>query len=141
MTNWATERRRSSVPGAIPFECSFPYLALILTVADLILQQRKPALAEEPEMRDLVITGLAHLLSANTDIGLKHFLALGYDPDSRRRAIFCHVIARVMNAGGKFEASTDAVVTGRRTRIGEVSDPMIFCFIVISRLLAVSERL
>ena len=72
-------------------------------------------------MRDLVITGLAHLLTTNTDIGLKHFLPLGYDPDPGRRAIFCHVVSRVMDLGGKFETASDAVVASRRIKIGEVS--------------------
>lgn len=69
---------------------------------------------------DLVINGLANLLSMNTDIGLKHFLPLGYDNDESRRIIFCRVISQVMDLGGKFETQSESVVTGRRMRIGEV---------------------
>lgn len=71
-------------------------------------------------MRDFVISGLAYLLSMNTDIGLKHFLTLGYDSNSARRTIFCKVISRVMDLGGRLETQSDSIVAGRRVRIGEV---------------------
>lgn len=58
----------------------------------------------EAELRELVITGLAHLVSSNTDLGFKQCLPMAYDPDSRKRVIFAHVFARVIGEGGaKFE--------------------------------------
>ena len=71
-------------------------------------------------MRDQVINGLTYLLSSNSDIGLKHFLPLGYDTDAGIRGIFCHVVARVMETGAKFETSNDSVTAGKRMRISEV---------------------
>ncbi|KAI5118442.1 hypothetical protein M0805_000576 [Coniferiporia weirii] len=82
--------------------------------------QRKMYQEREIGLRDLVISGLAHLLSMNTDIGLKHFLPLGYDPDPAKRTIFCRVISRVMDLGGRLETHNDSMVGGRRTRIGEL---------------------
>ncbi|KAL5507799.1 IRA2 [Sanghuangporus vaninii] len=81
--------------------------------------QRKGA-NEKAGLRDLIISGLAHLLSMNTDIGLKHFLPLGYDPDPAKRAVFCRVISRVMDLGGRLETQNDPMVAGRRSRIGEL---------------------
>ena len=66
------------------------------------------------------MNALAGLLSMNTNIGLRHFLPLGVDPDPIRRTIFCRVISHVMDQGGRLEVPVDPMVASRRTRIGEV---------------------
>ena len=71
-------------------------------------------------MKDLVINGLAYLLAMNTDVGLKHFLALGYDQSPAKRTIFCKVVSGVMDLGGRLETQGDSIVASRRIRIGEV---------------------
>ena len=82
----------------------------------LSLMQRK----NDAELRDCVINGLSYLLFANPEIGLKHFLPLGYDPDEKIRGIFCHVAASAIAAGVRFEASSDTASAGKRMRIAEV---------------------
>ncbi|TDL29911.1 hypothetical protein BD410DRAFT_780416, partial [Rickenella mellea] len=72
------------------------------------------------EMRELVITGLTHLLSSNTDVGFKHCLQLGYDADPIRRLVFCHVIARVLWLGGKFDVVNHPTMLVRRSRLCEL---------------------
>ncbi|KAH8118768.1 hypothetical protein DFH11DRAFT_1839273 [Phellopilus nigrolimitatus] len=87
---------------------------------DPLESTRKQQMGRDAGLRDIVISGLAHLLSTNTDIGLKHFLPLGYDSDSAKRTIFCRVITCVMDLGGRLETQNDFMVGGRRTRIGEL---------------------
>jgi neurofibromin 1 len=82
--------------------------------------QRKTTAEIDAEMRDHVINGLSYLLTSNSDVGLKHFLPLGYDADPAVRGIFCHVVARVMETGAKFESTNESLTTGKRMRIGEV---------------------
>lgn len=69
----------------------------------------------------MIINGLANLLSMNIDIGLKHFMLLSDDQDPGRRAIFCRVVSRVMDLGGKIETNNYSAVANRRTKIGEVT--------------------
>lgn len=73
-----------------------------------------------PDIRDMTVNGLANLLSMNIDIGLKHFMPLSDDPDPGKRAIFCKVVSRVMDLGGKIETNGYSVVANRRIKIGEV---------------------
>ena len=61
-------------------------------------------------MKGLVISGLAYLLAMNTDAGLKHFLALGYDQSPVKRTIFCKVVSGVMDPSGRLETQGDSIV-------------------------------
>lgn len=72
------------------------------------------------ELRDLVIEGLARLISANTESGVKHSLALAYDGDTSKRIIFAHVFARVMGQGATFESAESSAILGSRSRLCEV---------------------
>ena len=57
----------------------------------------------EADLRELVVTGLSHLVKANTEMGFKNCLPLAYDQDVTRRTIFSRVFARVLNHGTKFD--------------------------------------
>lgn len=74
----------------------------------------------EAELRELVITGLAHLVSANTESGFKQCLPLAYDQDNRKRTIFAHVFARVIGQGTKFDPEDRSATVARHTRLCEV---------------------
>ena len=75
----------------------------------------------EAELRELVITGLSHLVSANTECGFKQCIPLAYDQDSRKRTIFAHVFSRVLSQGTKFEPQSNSTVAARRNILCEVS--------------------
>ena len=68
----------------------------------------------------MIIAGLANLISANSEIGFKHSLALAQDEEPRKRAIFCHAIARVLGCGTKFETPSNTALVVRRGRLCEV---------------------
>lgn len=74
----------------------------------------------EAELRELVITGLAHLVSANTESGFKQCLPLAYDQDNRKRTIFAHVFARVLSQGTKFDPEDRSASKARHTRLCDV---------------------
>lgn len=76
---------------------------------------------KEAEVRELVITGLSHLVSSDPEIGLKQCLILAYGDDNRCRAIFAHVFARVIGQGAKFEALDQVETTDRYKRLADVS--------------------
>jgi neurofibromin 1 len=68
----------------------------------------------------LVITGLSHLVAANSEHGFKQCLPLAYDLDPRKRAIFANVFARVIGQGTKFDVEDRATSPGRNNRLAEV---------------------
>jgi neurofibromin 1 len=74
----------------------------------------------EIEVRELVITGLANLVGANSEIGFKQCLPLAYDQDKRKREIFAHVFSRVIGQGTKFTAEERSVTQSRNARLIEV---------------------
>ncbi|KAL7282669.1 hypothetical protein ACG7TL_004142 [Trametes sanguinea] len=78
------------------------------------LQQR------EGELRELVIAGLASLVSANTECGVKHCLALADDPDPTKRLIFAYVFTRVLKEGIKFAQYEETPVIARQSRLCEL---------------------
>lgn len=84
------------------------------------LFQRKNSIEREIEIRDLIITGLAHLILANSEIGFKHSLSLAQDEDPRKRAIFCYAVAKVLGCGTKFEPPSNTALVVRRGRLCEV---------------------
>jgi hypothetical protein len=87
---------------------------------------------KEAELRDLVITGLTHLVTANSETGFKQCLPLAYDDDHRKRAIFAHVFARVIGEGTTFEPQEKVVAPNKHARFSEVS-------IVMSRASLIAE--
>lgn len=82
--------------------------------------QKKRDSQREAELRELVIMGLAHLVSANTESGFKQCLPLAYDQDKRKRTIFAHVFARVLSQGTKFDPEDRSATLVRHTRLSEV---------------------
>ncbi|KAF7975643.1 hypothetical protein HWV62_9093 [Athelia sp. TMB] len=65
--------------------------------------KRATSFEQEAELQELVIAGLAHLIRANTEIGVKHCLPLAHDGDPRKRIIFSRVFARVLKQGTTFD--------------------------------------
>ena len=72
------------------------------------------------ELRDLVVTGLSHLVRANPLSGFKQCLHLAYDVDPQKRVIFAHVFARVLGQGTKFDLLNNSVTAARQARLREV---------------------
>jgi hypothetical protein len=88
----------------------------------------------EAELRELVITGLSHLVIANTESGFKQCLPLAYDQDSRKRAIFANVFARVLGQGAKFDPEDRSVTLARQARLREVSESFCASYLMIEVL-------
>ncbi|KAG6811909.1 hypothetical protein H0H92_005307 [Tricholoma furcatifolium] len=82
---------------------------------------------KEAELRELVITGLAHLVSANTESGFKQCLPLAYAEDNRKRAIFAHVFARVIGQGTTFEPEDRSAFYDRNNRLRDMSLALTIC--------------
>ncbi|KAH9948737.1 hypothetical protein B0H21DRAFT_787622 [Amylocystis lapponica] len=72
------------------------------------------------EIRELIIAGLAFLISANTECGVKHCLPLSYDTDASKRVLFSHVFTRVLAQGIKFNAQESQPVVNRQSRLCEL---------------------
>ncbi|KNZ78617.1 Neurofibromin [Termitomyces sp. J132] len=85
-----------------------------------LMHQRIRISQKEANVRELVITGLAHLVSANTESGFKQCLPLAYDEDNRKRAIFAHVFARVIGQGTTFEPEDRSAFSDRNNRLREL---------------------
>ena len=75
---------------------------------------------KEAELHELVITGLTHLVSANSESGFKQCLPLAYDLDNRKRTIFAHVFARVIGQGTVFDPEDKTAVKSRHAALCEV---------------------
>ncbi|KAF5369620.1 hypothetical protein D9757_010458 [Collybiopsis confluens] len=84
------------------------------------IQHRMRASQRETELRELVITGLSHLVSANTESGFKQCLPLAYDEDNRKRTIFAHVFARVLSQGTKFDPEDRSGPSTGQHRLAEL---------------------
>ncbi|KAF8450670.1 hypothetical protein L210DRAFT_3520995 [Boletus edulis BED1] len=86
----------------------------------LSVQKRMSTSQKEADVRELVITGLSHLVIANSENGVKHCIALAYDSDFRKRTIFVHVFARVLGKGTKFEPQRNPELQARRNQLREL---------------------
>ncbi|KAF9226729.1 hypothetical protein BS17DRAFT_500836 [Gyrodon lividus] len=84
------------------------------------VQKKMQASQREADVRDLVITGLSHLVIANSENGVKHCIASAYDLDLRKRTIFVHVFARVLGKGTKFEPQGNPELQARRNQLREL---------------------
>ncbi|KAG2156346.1 hypothetical protein DEU56DRAFT_231415 [Suillus clintonianus] len=84
------------------------------------LQKKMQASQREADIRDLVITGLSHLVISNSENAVKHCIASAYDGDIRKRTIFVHVFARVLGQGTKFEAQGNPELQARRDQLREL---------------------
>ena len=63
---------------------------------------------------------MSHLVIGNPDAGLKLGLALAYDSDPAKRAIFGYVFSRVLKKGTKFETKDSGTDAIRRSRLCEL---------------------
>jgi hypothetical protein len=68
-----------------------------------------------------VITGLANLVTANSEIGFKQCLPLAYDSDARKRTIFAYVFARVIGQGTVFNPVEKPLTKSRHASVCDVS--------------------
>ncbi|KAI6152285.1 hypothetical protein BKA82DRAFT_4387651 [Pisolithus tinctorius] len=97
------------------------------------LQKKSQISHKEADLRDLAITGLSHLVVANSESGVKHCIASAYDDDVRKRVIFVHVFARVLGKGTKFEPQGNLELQARRNQLRELVKgsvmvlPMVIC--------------
>ncbi|KAI1796034.1 hypothetical protein LXA43DRAFT_649826 [Ganoderma leucocontextum] len=80
----------------------------------LRIQQR------EGELRELLINGLASLVSANTECGVKHCLTLAYEPEPVKRLIFAYVFIRVLKEGIKFAPNEETRVIVKQSPLCEL---------------------
>ncbi|KAG8959528.1 Ras GTPase activating protein ira2 [Tulasnella sp. 419] len=71
-------------------------------------------------LRELIISGLTNLLSANMEAGLKHCLPMGYNDDPRIRRIFIHVFSRVLRLGTSFVSVNSLEDPDRYSRLCEM---------------------
>ncbi|KAI6003613.1 hypothetical protein EDD15DRAFT_2567619 [Pisolithus albus] len=96
------------------------------------LQKKSQTTLREADLRDLAITGLSHLVVANSENGVKHCITSAYDSDVRKRTIFVHVFARVLGKGTKFEPQGNPELQARRNQLRELVKasmvlPMVIC--------------
>jgi neurofibromin 1 len=64
---------------------------------------------------------LAHLVTANCEIGFKQCLPLAYDPDPRKRTIFAYVFARVIGQGTVFNPVGKPLAKTKHASLCDVS--------------------
>ncbi|KZT29450.1 hypothetical protein NEOLEDRAFT_1128208 [Neolentinus lepideus HHB14362 ss-1] len=82
--------------------------------------QRSRAYHREVELRELVVQGLANLISSNTESSLKHCIPLAYHKDFRKRSIFARVFARVLGQGTKLDFDNNTTAAPRKSRLCEL---------------------
>lgn len=71
----------------------------------------------------MIINGLASLISANTEIGIKHCLPMTYNADLAHRVVYAHVFARVVAKGIRFDPQEAQPVSTKQSRLCEVCVP------------------
>ncbi|KAF7329572.1 Ras-GAP domain-containing protein [Mycena kentingensis (nom. inval.)] len=101
-------------------ECQLDVVRGDNTSEALSLHKRSRVMQREAEIRELVITGLTHMVSANSEHGFKQCMPLAYGADLKKRAIFAHVFARVISQGTKFEVEAAPTATNRHSRLLEL---------------------
>lgn len=79
-------------------------MAFTLDLFDLNTYHQRIRLSQrEADVRELVVTGLSHLVKAHPESGFKHCLPLAHGHDIRKRTVFARVLARVLGEGASFE--------------------------------------
>ncbi|CAL1700085.1 unnamed protein product [Somion occarium] len=90
-------------------------------VADQIsIIQHRTSHHQEGEYRELVVTGLASLISSNTEFGIKHCLPLAYDQDPLKQTTFTHVFARVLSQGVTLSTRDASSNISRQSKLCEL---------------------
>ena len=92
------------------------------------------------DLRELIINGLASLISANAEFGIKHCLPMTYDADPAQRVIFAHVFARVVAKGIRFDPQKEQSTGAKQDRLVEVSVKVRFVRILLTFCAAHQER-
>ena len=94
--------------------------------------QKMKASQREAELRDLVITGLSHLVISNSESGFKQCLSLAYSDDNLKRTIFSHVFARVLGQGARLEVEEIVSGVSRIGRLAEVNNShLLTCILLV----------
>lgn len=75
---------------------------------------------KDVDLRELIINGLASLISANTEFGIKHCLPMTYDADPAQRVIFAHVFARVVAKGIRFDPQKEPTAGAKQDKLVEL---------------------
>ncbi|KAJ3551785.1 hypothetical protein NM688_g4509 [Phlebia brevispora] len=81
---------------------------------------------KDGDLRELIIRGLASLISSNPEYGVKHCLPMTFDADPAMRVVFAHAFARVVGKGFKFEKSEVQPPAAKQSKLCELvkaSDP------------------
>ena len=81
--------------------------------------QARPG-SKETDLRETIINGMASLISANTEIGVKQCLAMCDDADPAQRIVFAHVFARVVARGIQFEPQEAQSTVNKHSKLCEV---------------------
>ncbi|CAK5277391.1 unnamed protein product [Mycena citricolor] len=84
------------------------------------ISKRNRFAQREAELRELVITGLAHLVGSNSEHGFKQCLPLAYGGDSKKREIFANVFARVIGQGTRLDVEDRTIKPGRHGKLAEL---------------------
>lgn len=84
----------------------------------ILLQSRMNA--KDTDLRELIINGLASLISANTEVGIKQCLPMTYDADPAQRVVFAHVFARVVAKGIRFDPQESQPTSSKQSKLCDV---------------------
>jgi hypothetical protein len=93
--------------------------------------------SRDTDLRELIINGLASLISANTEFGIKHCLPMTYDADPAHRVIFAHVFARVVSRGIRFNPQEEQKTSIKQSKLCEVCsnlDELVLPFMTLLRI-------
>ncbi|EMD40361.1 hypothetical protein CERSUDRAFT_148314 [Gelatoporia subvermispora B] len=97
-------------------------------------------LQREGELRELLIVGLASLISTNTECGVKHTLPYAYEDDPVKRSIFAQVFTRVLAQGAKFSSQGTEPIISRQSRLCElVKGPDLILALTVCEICPASE--
>ncbi|KAI0686496.1 hypothetical protein BC835DRAFT_1523052 [Cytidiella melzeri] len=75
---------------------------------------------KDADMREIIINGMASLISANTEIGVKQCLPMTDDADPAQCIIFVHVFARVVAKGIQFEPQEVPASVSKHSKLCEL---------------------
>ncbi|PSR92202.1 hypothetical protein PHLCEN_2v4732 [Hermanssonia centrifuga] len=82
---------------------------------------------KDGDIRELIINGLASLISANPEYGIKHCLPMTFDADPALRVVFAHVFARVVSKGLKFDPQEAQPPANKQSRLCESALALAIC--------------
>ncbi|EIW76207.1 hypothetical protein CONPUDRAFT_64047 [Coniophora puteana RWD-64-598 SS2] len=88
--------------------------------SDLGSFRRTTTNQREIDIRNMVITGLSNVISANSEVALRTSIPVTYSPDLRQRTIYMHAFARVLGQGTTLEQPSNAELQVKRNRLTEL---------------------